>query len=454
MAGRDAEARAVVVALGDLLGVDLVELAAQGQLVRQPGDIEGLAEIAGDAVQLFLDLVVAAEVAARILVGVARQAEEQEVRHGGAAVGGAHAVLVVMAAQLLPVDDGVGAVDQALVVFGLEGVVDGQALALVVFLGAVFANQIGAALAGAAVDVVLPLEQLGGEADLVAAVEALLQFDQQALLFGIGWVGFGTTGAVAVGIAAAFQLMALALAGLQQPRGVLVAAGQGAVEAPAVVGAVVVALDQAAEVLALGQQVFRVEGEQLHGAAQGAGADQAGVGAAHDIHCGQAVEVDRIQAALGTAGRALAACAVGQPRHADSVDSGQHAVAVQAADVDAFAGAAVVHAGLCALAEVVEAADLALVQGLGVGAGGGGQLFLHGIAGDQGGVERGAAGAGLCERQRRAEQQQRQPGAQGKGWGGHDMTPASGSWWPVDLAGSTLLDCFLQMQTILTSIGK
>src|SRR5690606_17142379 len=125
----------------------------------------------------------------------------------------------------LPVDDGVGAVDQALVVFGLEGVVDGQALALVVFLGAVFTDQVGAALVGAAVDVVLPLEQLGGETDLVATVEALLQFDQQALLFGIGRVGFAAAGAVAVGIAAAFQLMALALSGLQQPRGVLVAAG-------------------------------------------------------------------------------------------------------------------------------------------------------------------------------------------------------------------------------------
>ena len=98
--------------------------------------------------------------------------------------------------------------------------------------------------------------RFGGEADLVAAVEALLQFDQQALLFGIGWVGFAAAGAVAVGIAAAFQLMTLALTGLQQPRGVLIAAGQGAVEAPAVVGAVVVALDQTAEVLALGQQVF------------------------------------------------------------------------------------------------------------------------------------------------------------------------------------------------------
>src|SRR5690606_28805514 len=209
VARRDAEARAVVVALGDLLGVDAVQLAAEGQAARQSGQLEALAEAAGHAVQLLLDLVVAAERAGRVLVGVARQAEEEEVGDAGAAVAdGAHAGLVVMAAQFLPVGDGVGSVDQAAIVLGLEGVVHGQAPALVVLLGVVLADQVAAALAGAGVDVVPALEQLAGEADPVAAVEALLQLDQQALLAGVGRVGLAAACAVGVVAAGVFPLVA------------------------------------------------------------------------------------------------------------------------------------------------------------------------------------------------------------------------------------------------------
>ena len=60
-----------------------------------------------------------------------------------------------------------------------------------------------------------------------------------------------------VTVALVFKLVALAPTGLEQPGGVVEATSQGGIEPPAMVGAVVVVLDQARELVLVAQQVIR-----------------------------------------------------------------------------------------------------------------------------------------------------------------------------------------------------
>ena len=110
--------------------------------------------------------------------------------------------------------------------------------------------------------------------------------------------------------------------------------------------------------------------------AQGAGADLAGVGTAHHIDGGQALEVDAVQAAVHFAHGVI------QPGYADAVERGQHAVAIQTTDVDAVVAAVEVDPGFGAARQVIEAADLAAFQRLRIGLRGGGQRLLGGGSSD------------------------------------------------------------------------
>ena len=128
---------------------------------------------------------------------------------------GAGRIHLILALQLLPVDDGVGPVEQAVSVIGAVLVVKGQALALVVLACVVVPRVVGGALVDAAVHVLAALEQFGGHTNAVPAGELLLNLEQQAVLIGIAGVGLGALGAQYIAIALSVELVALAPAGLE-----------------------------------------------------------------------------------------------------------------------------------------------------------------------------------------------------------------------------------------------
>ena len=199
----------------------------------------------------------------------------------------------------------------------------------------------------------------------MAAVHALLQLEQEAALAVVLGRGLVAARAVAAHVAAVVHRVPVAQAGLHQPESVFMdLAGQRRVGAPAAVGGVVVGLGQRAEALAILQQVGRIERAQVGDAGDRAraAAAAASVGAAHDVQARQAVEVHRLQSALH------AARAIVQPGQADAVHAGQHAVLVQATDIDAVGQAIEIDARLDAPAEVAPVAHLQFVQALAVGA--------------------------------------------------------------------------------------
>src|SRR5690606_615998 len=107
------------------------------------------------------------------------------------------------------------------------------------------------------------------------------------------------------------------------------APGKGRIQASAVVGTVVVALDQAGEVVLFAEQVIRAQSVQLQGTAQGARAKLTGVCSAHYIDARQAFETDAVQAAVDIADDIV------QPGQADAVQSRQDTIPIQSTDIDA-----------------------------------------------------------------------------------------------------------------------
>ncbi|KAG0751251.1 hypothetical protein G6F24_014495 [Rhizopus arrhizus] len=250
--------------------------------------------------------------------------------------GGQPAVLVhvqrVVQPHALPVDDGGGGVDQAAFAGRLVGIVEGHALALGFLLRAVLTVQVtGArALVVHVVDVGAALEVFARQSEAVAPFDTLLQLHEEALLVVVFGAGLAALGAITADVAAVVDVVAVAHARLHQPEGVAVdLTRQRGVGAPAGIGGIVVGLGQCAERLAVGQEVGRIQCVQVSGGGQGAGAAPGRIRAAHDIQPRQAVEVHGLQAALH------AARAIVQPRQADAVHAREHAVLVQAADVDA-----------------------------------------------------------------------------------------------------------------------
>ncbi len=290
-------------------------------------------------------------------------------------------------------------------------------------LALVVGAAIGALLVG--IDVALVLLEDQPEAAALGVVPA--QLAEQAVAVGVFRVGFAAREPGAAVAAVGFGLVALAVAIMQQAVEVVGAAGDGGRGQPGVACRLVAGLQPGADVLAVLDDVRRVEGEVAHRAADGVAAVQRRGRAAKDFHALYDVRIDVVAVGLRVG---AAEEVVGQ---FDPVDLRKDAVPVDAADVVAgdpgtLAGAAdrdsrfVAHQFL----DVVDVLPVQLFAGLHAD---GARHRIHCLLGTGGGDGgRGQRDGVPRQSQGRAEQQQGQAGRRAKGG-------ESGMWDSLGRAG-------------------
>lgn len=258
------------------------------------------------------------------------------------------------------------------------------------------------------------LVALVGELQAVAFCVIPTDFAQHVFGGVVERVGFCASRACAADVASGVGGLTVAAPQVQQAVNGTGTPGEGGAALPAVIAAVVAGLEAGVGVIALFQVIGGVLGQVADRTADGIAAVQRRRRAADDFHLLDGVEVDVIAAHVLERTERIAL------RYAHTVDLGQHAVAVDAADVrpgqtETAAGAAhrnarlVTHHILEVLVVLLIDFTLAvhrhgtrhLQQSL-LGAGGG----------HADGIE---LGDGFCgEGQRRRKQQQGQPGTQGE----------------------------------------
>ena len=326
--------RAVVEAGRILARIRHVELAAPSDAVLVAAERQRLLGEAGEAV--FLDL-----------VGVLADIGADDARR-------APGIGRIRLLEILPVEDRLRPVGEAagrrrVIVIG-----ERDALARAVLAGRVVARPIvaGQRLARHRVGRRIGLEGLARQREGVHVVDAVRQLAEDAVVLEILWIGLGAGRAVAAGVAVGLRLVARHIGALHEDRRVVDLAGDGVRGREGVVGARIDVLGDEAPLLAFGDDVIgrkRGEGDE---AAHGARADDARIGAAHDVDRRQGVEIEGRQAA-GDAARIGGA----EPGQADAVDRGEDVVLAEAADIDAVVLAREVDARLGALTKALPGLD-------------------------------------------------------------------------------------------------
>ncbi|MNE16603.1 hypothetical protein D3C80_1095530 [compost metagenome] len=170
---------------------------------------------------------------------------------------------------------------------------------------------------------------LVGQLYAVVAVVVPAALDQHvfgAIVLRVG-VFSGTAGTASA--TEGFQLIAIAATEVQQTVHLAAASSDRAAAQPAIVRTVVTGFQTAIGVIAIFQIVCGILGQVADGAADGVTAVQRGRWAANDFHSLHGVEVDVV------ASHVLERAEEKALGNADAVDLGQHAVAVDAADVEA-----------------------------------------------------------------------------------------------------------------------
>ncbi|MNO87781.1 hypothetical protein D3C76_792080 [compost metagenome] len=254
---------------------------------------------------------------------------------------------------------------------------------------------------------------LVGQLYTVAFLVVPADLGQQVVGVEVHRVGVFAGRADAAAAAEGFGFVAAAAADGEQAVDRAAAAGEGRAAQPGFVGAVEAGLEAGVDVVAVSQVVGRVLGDEAHRAADGVAAVQRAGRAAEDLDALHGVEVDVVAArveerAEGEGGG-----------HADAVDLGQYAVAVDAADVEAGQAeaaprAADRHARLVAhqILDVVRVGAVDVLFRLhGHGAGDGVDRLLGAGGGDRGFPQGNRV---VRQDQRGTQQQQAQPVAAGE----------------------------------------
>ncbi|MNQ75522.1 hypothetical protein D3C85_903220 [compost metagenome] len=180
-----------------------------------------------------------------------------------------------------------------------------------------------AQLIGVAVVLVMLIGQ--AQARVVGVIPA--QFGQHAGGASVLGVGFSTVQASAAGFAKGLCFMTVALTEMQQAIELACTAGDGAGRQPAVVGGAVAGFQARADILARFDDVVRVQRVVTDGAANGIAAVQNRGRAPEDLHTLDDFRVDIVAVGLGIG---AVEETVG---HLHAIDLGQHAVAIDAANV-------------------------------------------------------------------------------------------------------------------------